>query len=305
MIHESYDWPQAERAARDALRLHADTAALAQARFTAIEGSLSNFAWHAVTSTQENFVRLARPGSEKLGASLEAETQILCLVDAAGLAPSVLRCDPAARLLVTRWIDARLDAPDFTASPVLEQVGATMARLHALRVPGHLRHVRFGEQARLLAAALPASALRADFAVVATEAFARLDTEPRLALCHHDIHSQNILIDAQQRLWLVDWEYAGLGAPVFDLASFTCQADLSPAAARILCGAYVQAGGAVEQGRLALACWAFDYVQWLWYQGLRATAGDGQGPAEAARRSARLELRLLERASAVLRCNNR
>jgi Ser/Thr protein kinase RdoA (MazF antagonist) len=304
MIRESYDWPQAERAAREALELHADTAALAQARLTPIEGSLSNFAWHAVTGTQENFVRLARPGSERLGASLEAEAEILHRVATAGLAPIVVRCDPGARLLVTRWIDARLDAPDFTASPALEQVGATMARLHALRVPAHLRHVRFGEQARLLEAALPASAQRTDFAVVATDVFARLDTERRLALCHHDLHAQNILIDAERRLWLVDWEYAGRGSPIFDLASFTCQADLSPVATRTLCSAYVQAGGAVEQDRLALACWAFDYVQWLWYQGLRATAGDGQGPAEAARRSERIELRLLERASAVLRCNN-
>jgi thiamine kinase len=304
MIRTSYDWPQAERVAREALGLHADTAALARARFTPIPGSLSNFAWHAVTGTAENFVRLARPGSEKLGASLDAEAEILQLVAAAGLAPAVVRCDPAARLLVTRWIDACLVAPDFTAAPALDQVGAAMARLHALLVPVHLRHVRFREQSQLLESALPASALRADFTAVATEVFARLDTERTLALCHHDLHSQNILIDAEQRLWLVDWEYAGLGAPIFDLASFTCQADLSPAAARALCTAYVRAGGTVEQERLAFACWAFDYVQWLWYQGLRVPPADGSEPPEFARRSDRIELRLLERASGVLRCNN-
>ena len=208
-----YDWPQAERAAREALGLHADTAAMARARLTPIPGSLSNFAWHAVTGTEENFVRLARPGSEKLGASLDAEAQILHQVAAAGLAPAVVRCDPGARLLVTRWIDARSDVPGIIAPLSLEQVGEAMARLHALHVPAHLRHVRFGEQARLLEAALPASTLRADFTAVAAEVFARLDTERTLVLCHHDIHSQNIIIDAGHRLWLVDWEYAGLGDP--------------------------------------------------------------------------------------------
>jgi thiamine kinase len=304
MKDTSYGWPQAECAAREALGLHADTAALARASFTPIPGSLSNFAWHAVTGTAENFVRLARPGIEHLGASLCAEAEILSLVAAAGLAPAVVRCDPAARLLVTRWIEARSDAPDITAQHSLQQVGDAMARMHALRVPAHLRHVRFGEQARLLESALPASALRADFTAVATEVFARLDTERALVLCHHDIHSQNIIIDAGHRLWLVDWEYAGLGSPIFDLASFTCQADLSPTATRALCSAYVRAGGTVEQERLALACWAFDYVQWLWYQSLRGTPADGPEPAEVARRSDRIELRLLERASAVLRCNN-
>jgi thiamine kinase len=304
MNRVSDDWSQAERAAREALGLHADTAALARARFTPILGSLSNFAWHAVTGTAENFVRLARPGSEKLGASLDAEAAILHLVAAAGLAPAVVRCDPAARLLVTRWIDARGGATGITAPHSLEQVGEAMARLHALHVPAHLRHVRFGEQACLLESALPASALRADFTAVATAVFARLDTERALVLCHHDIHSQNIIIDAGHRLWLVDWEYAGLGAPIFDLASFTCQADLSPMATRALCSAYVRAGGTVEQERLALACWAFDYVQWLWYQSLRGAPADSPEPAEVARRSDRIELRLLERASGVLRCNN-
>ncbi len=304
MNDTSYGWPQAERAAREALGLQADTAALSRARFTPIVGSCSNFAWHAVAGTTENFVRLAHPGIEQLGASLYAEAEILSLVAAAGLAPAVVRCDPAARLLVTCWIDARSDAPDFSAVRSLEQVGDAMARLHALRVPAHLRHVRFDEQAHLLESALPASVLRTEFTAVAGEVFARLDTERSLVLCHHDIHSQNIVIDARQRFWLVDWEYAGLGSPIFDLASFTCQADLSPTATRALCGAYVRAGGTVEQDRLALACWAFDYVQWLWYQSLRDTAGDGPEPAEVARRTDRIELGLLERASAVLRCNN-
>ena len=284
--------------------MHADTAAMARARLTPIPGSLSNFAWHAVTGTEENFVRLARPGSEKLGASLDAEAETLHQVAAAGLAPAVVRCDPGARLLVTRWINARSDVPGITAPHSLEQVGEAMARLHALHVPAHLRPVRFGEQARLLEAALPASTLRADFTAVAAEVFARLDTERTRVLCHHDIHSQNIIIDAGHRLWLVDWEYAGLGAPIFDLASFTCQADLSPTAVHALCSAYLRAGGAVEQDRLALACWAFDYVQWLWYQSLRGMAADGPEPVEVARRSDRIELRLLERASGVLRCNN-
>jgi thiamine kinase-like enzyme len=38
------------------------------------------------------------------------------------------------------------------------------------------------------------------------------------ALCHNDLLATNIL-DEGHRLWLVDWEYAGLGRPLFDLAS--------------------------------------------------------------------------------------
>ncbi|WP_074307726.1 phosphotransferase [Singulisphaera sp. GP187] len=36
-------------------------------------------------------------------------------------------------------------------------------------------------------------------------------------LCHNDLLAGN-LIDDDERIWLVDWEYAGIGHPLFDLA---------------------------------------------------------------------------------------
>ena len=37
------------------------------------------------------------------------------------------------------------------------------------------------------------------------------------ALCHNDLLPANIL-DDNERIWIVDWEYAGMGNPLFDLA---------------------------------------------------------------------------------------
>lgn len=61
--------------------------------------------------------------------------------------------------------------------------------------------------------------------------------EPRLAtvpagFAHNDIHGDNI-IDDGQRLWLLDWEYAGQGQPLVDLASFFNNAGLDDGMARI------------------------------------------------------------------------
>ena len=61
-----------------------------------------------------------------------------------------------------------------------------------------------------------------------------LDDAPTLAgrvdpfrpvLCHNDLLPAN-LIDEGERLWLVDWEYAGMGHPLFDLASVSANAGL-------------------------------------------------------------------------------
>ncbi|QRV24993.1 choline kinase family protein [Marinomonas foliarum] len=37
------------------------------------------------------------------------------------------------------------------------------------------------------------------------------------ALCHNDLNPKNILMDNEQ-LWFIDWEYCGVGDPLFDLA---------------------------------------------------------------------------------------
>ena len=43
-------------------------------------------------------------------------------------------------------------------------------------------------------------------------------------LCHNDMLPANVLDDGQ-RMWIVDWEYAGMGHPLFDLAGFSANCD--------------------------------------------------------------------------------
>jgi thiamine kinase-like enzyme len=44
---------------------------------------------------------------------------------------------------------------------------------------------------------------------------------------HHDLLPAN-LIDDGEKLWLIDWEYAGFGTPLFDLANLADNAAFSP-----------------------------------------------------------------------------
>jgi aminoglycoside phosphotransferase len=298
-------WHEAERAARAALATATGTAVLAAATFKPIAGSLSNFAWHVSAPGQERFVRYARVGSERLGADLCAEGEILGIVANAGLAPPVVRCDPSSRLLVTQWIaGAAIDPTASGRDRTIRQVAATLRQLHGLTPWPGVRRVDFAVQMRQLEAALPAAVERRALTACAVEVMARLGPGRTTALCHHDVHAQNLLVDPAGRLWLVDWEYAGLGDPVFDLASCASLLDLSAASTRLLCDEYIRAGGTIEQERLELARWSFDYLQWLWYRGLLASAAPGPDAVEAAHRAERIERHLRARASGVLRCNN-
>lgn len=56
-------------------------------------------------------------------------------------------------------------------------------------------------------------------------------------LCHNDLLAANILDDGY-RVWLVDWEYAGIGHPLFDLAGVSGNCGFSDRMDRRLLKAY-------------------------------------------------------------------
>ena len=66
--------------------------------------------------------------------------------------------------------------------------------------------------------------------------------------CHNDLLNANF-IDDGTRIRIVDWEYAGMGDPFFDLGNFSINHELTPAQDAILLAAYD--GGAVRADRLA------------------------------------------------------
>lgn len=55
---------------------------------------------------------------------------------------------------------------------------------------------------------------------------------------HHDLLPANILDDGQ-RLWLIDYEYAGFGTAMFDLAGAASNAGMAPAETEALLTAYL------------------------------------------------------------------
>ena len=65
----------------------------------------------------------------------------------------------------------------------------------------------------------------------------RLTSPLAKTLCHNDVNPQNLLMDADTA-WLIDWEYAGVGDPAFDLAVIIQSHNLPMALAKQLCHDY-------------------------------------------------------------------
>ncbi len=151
---------------------------------------------------------------------------------AAGVSPAVLHQEPG--VLVIDFIAGRtMAAADLRQDTVLDQALDLVIRVHR-EMPKHLRgasltfwvfHVirdyaqtlRAGRSAHL--DALPG--LLAEAAVLE-----RAVGPIEMVFGHNDLLPANFLQDGY-RMWLVDWDYAGWGSPLFDLGGLAANAGLA------------------------------------------------------------------------------
>jgi thiamine kinase-like enzyme len=60
-----------------------------------------------------------------------------------------------------------------------------------------------------------------------------------MAFCHNDMLAANF-IDTDEKLWLIDWDYAGFNSPLFDLSNLATNNDLSHQQERWLLDSYFE-----------------------------------------------------------------
>jgi thiamine kinase-like enzyme len=64
--------------------------------------------------------------------------------------------------------------------------------------------------------------------------------------CHNDLLSENFIIDADGRMWIIDWEYGGMTDPFFDLGDFVMEHPFSREEERLIAATYC---GGMDEGR--------------------------------------------------------
>ena len=153
---------------------------------------------------------------------------------AAGVSPEVIYHQPG--FLVIEYIEGRtLTAEDIREDAVLPRALDLLKRAHR-QVPFHLRgpaqvfwvfHVLRDYAATLREGVSPhlplLPALMAE-AETLEAAVGRIE----MVFGHNDLLPANFLDDGH-RLWLIDWDYAGFGSPLFDLGGLAANNGLSEA----------------------------------------------------------------------------
>jgi thiamine kinase len=252
------------------LAIAADVLNVAEAQLRAerIKGGLTNESWCVTSAQGDVVVRVSTADERALQLDRQSEERVLSLVDTAGIGADVLLCAPARRVLVTRRLNAQtLDANSLRQSHVIHAVAALLRQLHVLPAPVEVQRIElmralhgYAHSVQQAGGMLNDSDLAHAYEVAAESSRASAH-----CLCHNDVHHLNLLSDGQ-RYWLVDWEYAGIGDPLFDLASVCVYHHFDQTLRDELLQAYRGEVSEREAQRLERMCWLFDYIKTLWLQ---------------------------------------
>jgi thiamine kinase-like enzyme len=155
----------------------------------------------------------------------------------AGLGPELVWAE--ADLMILRHVEGHtLESSDFARNPMPGRIVALLRRIDDV-MPGLYDGPTLDRTPAALLwhysrelLALPNRWCEAVAALMPTvaELTTRLGPMPR-GFAHNDIHGANI-IDDGDRLWLVDWEYAGRGQAMVDVASLVNNGLFSQASAQ-------------------------------------------------------------------------
>lgn len=233
-----------------------------------VKHGLTNRSWLVSTDDDRFVVRISDVGAaEQLQIDRNSEAVVLQLVERAGIGPQVLRCDPAGGILVTRYLGATWTEQDAQSDDNIDLLADLLRRLHALDVPAGVRTVDLASTAHGYIRTLDERGIHSGLASPALRECAdktamQLRRGSTPCLCHNDVHHLNVVGGDTVRL--IDWEYAGVGEPLFDLASVCVYHRYGKPQRERLLTAYAAPSAAVNWQRLEWACWLFDYIRDLW-----------------------------------------
>ncbi|QOJ32018.1 MAG: phosphotransferase [Gammaproteobacteria bacterium] len=224
--------------------------------------------WLAGRGAERFVLRIDEPLAAGFAPDRGVEFAAWSAAAAAGIAPEPLLLWPGPpAVLVTRHAPGRAwRAAELALPGRIETLAGLLRRLHESRLPG---------QPLDLEASLDGYARRAggrharQLARAARRLMADCLQGPS-TLCHHDPIPANVV--GLRKPLLIDWEYAALGDPLFDLAVLLQHHRLPAALAGRLTRAYFGAAARVPVVRLTLARRLYDHVHCLWLLALAVAA---------------------------------
>jgi aminoglycoside phosphotransferase len=210
---------------------------------TPLGGGITNHNFRARFGDTEVVLRIAGRETGLLGIDRAAEHVATAAAAELDIAPAVLAFLPEHECLVTAFVPGEpLPDTELREPPALVPIARALRTFHegapalatTFAVPAIAR--AYLGLARDRGADVPQSAW--DAALLAERIASVLVGPEHVPVpCHDDLLCANVLGDGT-RLWLVDWEYAGMGDRYFDLGNLSINNGFTDADDRALLEAY-------------------------------------------------------------------
>ncbi len=218
-------------------------------------GGITNHNFKVRTDGEDFVLRIGGNDTELLGIDRRVEHTASVAAAGLGIGPEVVAFVEPEGYLVTRFIEGEV------GRVAIEEAAAALRRLHrSPPIAGRFDSFRvvevYAEAAR--AGGLPVAQVYTWAKELADRIEARrgpIELRP----CHNDLLPANFVHDDRQ-VWIIDWEYAGMGDPAFDLANFAVNNGLDADGDRELLAAY----GGGDPGTHVLMRFMSDFREAMW-----------------------------------------
>ncbi len=192
-------------------------------------GGLTNQNYRVDVDGESFVVRICGHDTELLGINRQHEHACNVIAAEVGIAPEVIAFFPDLGSIVTRFVrGSKIPSAQLGTRESIARMTQTICTLHNAReFPSAWSPFRMIEEyrrtAERLGCPLPADidALFAHAAQIERAMYGRtgVPSAPNAVPCHNDLLNENFLDDGAIRI--IDYEYAAMGDPFFDLANFS------------------------------------------------------------------------------------
>lgn len=232
-----------------------------------LTGGITNANFRIEVNGDIFVLRIPGADTELLGIVRSAECTVSKAAGEIGIGPEIFYVIEPEGYLVTSFIEGHQPSPEELGQlNNIRRVADTISRIHEMDpIPERFSPFRVVEDSAEIA-----HRFNADFPDkfswllermnAAETALLKIPFTPRL--CHNDLLNANFLDDGQIRI--LDWEYAGMGDPVFDLANFSVHHEFSDEQDRWLLEFYFGEVTAANWARIKLLKVISDFRESMW-----------------------------------------
>lgn len=234
-----------------------------------LEGGITNRNYVVTVGGARYVLRVPGHDTALLGIDRANEHRAAVVAAEAGVGPEVVAFLPQSGCFVTRFVQgAHVPVAELRSGDALDLVVASVRLLHASSpIPSTFPVFRIVERYRDTAAERGVRVPPAydDAHALAGRIEGSFAAAPSpLATCHNDLLNANFLRDGDH-VWIVDYEYAGMGDVFFDLGNLTINNGLDDDARDRLLHRYFL-GDVLDRhrARLALMTLMSDFREAMW-----------------------------------------